>query len=125
MESLSFSKNEMAAIIKLALLMASADGYADEKEGKMIKTEMLRFGMTTNEMQNLCIVANDMTPQDAMKCVASMSPAQKRYVTAYLGTLMVIDGDKDDAEMALWKFVSSACNLPTMTIADVVHYMAN
>ena len=125
MESLSFSKNEMAAIINLALRMSAADGHADENEAKMIKTEMLRFGMSEREMQTLCMVANNMNPQDVTRLVKLMTPTQKKYVTAYLGTLIVIDGDKDDMEMALWRLVSTLCDLPEMTISEAVNYMAN
>ena len=57
--------------------------------------------------------------------IATMSDAQKRYVCAYLGMLMAIDGDIDDKEKALWKLVSTICDLPTMSIADAIDYMTN
>ena len=45
-------------------------------------------------------------------------------MAAYLGTIMAVDGDINDREMALWKLLSQICGLPTMTVADAVSYLA-
>lgn len=66
-----------------------------------------------------------MDSSKALASIATMNDAQKRYVCAYLETLMAIDGDIDEKEKSLWKLVSTLCKLPTMSIADAIKYMAN
>lgn len=52
-----------------------------------------------------------------------MNDAHKRYVTAYLGAMMAVDGEIDDKEKVLWNFVTLICKLPTMNIVDAIAYM--
>jgi hypothetical protein len=54
-----------------------------------------------------------------------MNAEEKRYVTAFLGTLICVDGDIQDSEMKLWSLVSALCDLPTMNIMEAVNIMAN
>ena len=105
--------------------MCAADGEAHPNEMKMISNEALRFGVSANDFKVLLNKASDMKGDMALANIALMNDAQKRYVCAYLGTLMAIDGDIDDREKALWSLVSTLCELPTMSIADAIKYMAN
>ena len=52
-----------------------------------------------------------------------MTYEQKKYVAAYLGTLMASDKDINDKELALWRLLSKLCGLPSMNITDAVEYM--
>lgn len=124
-ENLSFSKREMSAILNLATAMAGADGRAHPNEMKMMVNECLRFGIDADEAKMLLSQSSKMEGSEALAIIAVMTDAQKRYVCAYLGTLMAIDGDIDDNEKALWSLVSALCKLPKMTIADALEYMAN
>lgn len=124
-ESLSFTKAEMAAIIQLAVIMSAADGEAHPNEKKMMVQEAIRFGISGEDFASLMEKASNMEADKALANIATMNDAQKRYVCAYLGTLMAIDGNIDDKEKSLWKFVSTLCKLPTMSIADAIKYMAN
>ncbi|MBQ7279628.1 MAG: TerB family tellurite resistance protein [Bacteroidales bacterium] len=124
-EELSFSKQEITSIIRIAVAMCAADGEAHPNEMKMISNEALRFGVSANDFKVLLNKASDMKGDMALANIALMNDAQKRYVCAYLGTLMAIDGDIDDREKALWSLVSTLCELPTMSIADAIKYMAN
>ena len=104
--------------------MAGADGKAHPNETKMMLQEALRFGIGGDDFKSLLAKASLMDGAEAMANIATMNDAQKRYVCAYLGTLMAIDGDIDDKEKALWQLVSTICKLPTMSIADALKYMA-
>ena len=123
MESLQFSHREMAAIIALAKAMALADGNLDKREVSMMSKEALRFGIAPKDFMNLLQKSDGMEPEETFAVIAVMNDSQKRYVTAYLGTMMAVDGDIDDAEMKLWNFVSLICKLPTMNIIDAIAYM--
>lgn len=125
MESLSFTKKEMAAIIKIASVMAAADGSLHNKETEMMTAEAFRFNLDENDVDQMLKLSNQMDAKEALAAIATMTDSQKRYVTAYLGTLMAIDGDVDDKEMSLWRLVSTICKLPSMSISDAIHYMAN
>ena len=122
---MTFKKVEFAAIVKLAIAMAAADGVFAENEKKAIALELARFGITESDMKSLFSMAQCMTPAENINTVSGMSSEQKKYVAAFLGTLMMIDGDIADAEMKLWQLTSSLCGLPTMSVADALEYMAN
>ena len=123
METLTFNNKEMLAIIKLAQMMAMADGRLDKSEVVMMSNEALRFGITANAFLSLIQIAEDMEPREALLTVALMTDKQKRYITAYLGTMIAIDGDVDDEEVKLWNFVSVVCSLPSMTLEEAISYM--
>ena len=124
-ERLSFSRQEMAAIIQIAGAMAGADGKAHPNELKMMANEANRFGISDTDFKTLLSNASSMDSGAAIAEIATMNDAQKRYVCAYLGTLMAIDGEIDNKEKALWQLISTLCKLPTMNIADALAYMAN
>lgn len=124
-ENLSFNRMEMKAILKIAGAMAGADGKAHPNEVKMMMNECRRFGIDATEAGIILSEVKDMDGADAMAAIATMTDAQKRYVCAYLGTMIAIDGDIDDKETALWQLISTLCKLPTMNIVDAMKYMAN
>lgn len=124
-EELSFNRREMMAILKMAGAMAGADGRAHPNEIKMMINECLRFGIDAEESKMLLSQSTDMEGTEAMAIIAVMTDAQKRYVCAYLGTLMAIDGNINDNEKSMWQLVSTLCKLPTMSITDALEYMAN
>lgn len=124
-EELSFNRREMMAILKMAGAMAGADGRAHPNEINMMINECLRFGIDAEESKMLLSQSTDMEGTEAMAIIAVMTDAQKRYVCAYLGTLMAIDGNINDNEKSLWQLVSTLCKLPTMSITDALEYMAN
>ena len=121
---LSFTRIEYAAITKLAADMASADGNADPMETAFMALEAKRFNLQGEDVKNLLSLATEMTPADAIGIVSKLDDKHKRYVAAYLGTMIVVDGDKDDKELALWRLISTLANLPTMNIAEAQQYMA-
>ena len=125
MENLSFTKQEMAAIIKMAGMMVAADGVVHQNEKEMMTKEVMRFNIPLNDVAILAEKAKTMESDVAIATIAVMTDAQKRYVTAYLGAMIAIDGDIDEKEFALWSLVSQICHLPNMTIAEAIEYMAN
>lgn len=125
MDNLSFNKQEMAAIIKLAKMMAAADGRLDKAELSMMSKEALRFGITPDDFVSLLKLSDNIKTDELIATVLVMTNTQKRYIAAYLGTMMAIDGDIDDKEMELWQFISLLCELPTMTVLEAIEYMDN
>ena len=49
-----------------------------------------------------------------------MATEEKDFISAFLGSLIVVDGHIDDKEMTLWKFISTICGFPTMNIQTAI-----
>lgn len=118
---MTFTKKEMSAIAKLAVAMANADGKVEKNELTYIALEMVRFGVKDSD--SILEEAAGMEASTALAIVSNMTTEEKKYVTAYLGALMASDGNIDNKELALWKLVSTLCELPTMSVEEAVNYV--
>ena len=122
--NLQFNGKELAAIVKLALSMIMADGRVDEKEKVALTLEMVRLGVKQEQLVGLIAVAQAMDATEIIPIISNLASDEKKYVAAFLGTLMAVDGDIDDAEKKLWQLTSTLCNLPTMSIMQAVQIMS-
>lgn len=122
---MEFTKLQMSAIVKMAKSMVMADGVVNEKETELMSKELLRFGVPFSEVPSIMKMGDNMQASDAVTIISAMDSQQKKYVTAYLGVMIAIDGDIDDSEMKLWTLISVLCNLPTMTIKEAASFLAN
>ena len=120
-----FTNQELAAILRLAHAMANADGKITNEETQMIVLEMKRFGVDVNNARLIAEIGDKMPYGECCQIVSNMTAEEKKYVTAFLGTLICADGDVDDSEMKLWSLISTLCDLPTMNIFEAVKIMAN
>ena len=84
----------------------------------------MSFGIEEEDLKQILTDAASVKPEVALSVVANMTPSQKRYVTAYLGTIVAVDGDIDDSEIKLWSLISALCDLPTMSIREATKIMA-
>lgn len=94
--------------------MQAADGHSDSAEKLMNTFTFENLDISKEEL----IYARDMSNIEAFTIIRNMLPHEKRYVTAMLGTLIVIDKDIDDKELELWRLISSTCELPSMNLND-------
>ena len=120
---MSFTGLEMSAITKLAMVMAAADGKVEQSELAYMAIEMARFGI--QDADPVLNGAKAIDPTIAMAIVEKFDYERKKYVAAYLGTMMAADGDIDDKELAVWRLTSTLCGLPSMTIKEAVNYIKN
>jgi uncharacterized tellurite resistance protein B-like protein len=107
-----FSDLELSAILRLAHAMANADGKITEAETAMIILELNRFGVDQVKAQKLAEIGDKMGYPEACQIVSRMTSEEKRYVTAYLGAMICIDGDIDESETKLWSLITVLCDLP-------------
>jgi uncharacterized membrane protein YebE (DUF533 family) len=105
--------------------MANSDGKVSSEETMVIVNEMSRFGVDQNKGRIIAELGSNMSHAECCRIVSNMNAEEKRYVTAFLGTLICVDGDIQDSEMKLWSLVSALCDLPTMNIMEAVNIMAN
>lgn len=121
---MEFSRIEMVSIMKLAMQMAAADGKLADEELAAISAHAKSFGVGTEDLKQILKEAATVKSELALAVVANMTSSQKRYVTAYLGTIVAVDGDIDDSEIKLWSLISALCDLPTMNIREAIETMA-
>lgn len=120
-----FTNEELAAILRLAHAMANADGKVTNEEAQIVAIEMIRFGVDENKARLIAEIGDNMSYSECCQIVSRMTTEEKKYVTAYLGTIICADGNIDDAEIKLWSLISALCDLPVMSIKDAVRIMAS
>ena len=121
---MDFSRDELMAIAKIANAMIAADGKVEDNEMASWTLEMERFGIVEADFRSLYEQSEELQFVDALTVISNFDEERKRYVGAFIGTLMAIDGNIDDAELKLWQLVSTFCNLPTMSLGEALTYMA-
>ena len=62
---MKLKEKELIAITHLAFYIISADGIATEEEYSAVSTELLTFGLETEEIVKTIEEANDMTLEEA------------------------------------------------------------
>lgn len=121
---MTFTKEEMIAIFKLAKMMALADGKVTQAERDCIFTDLQSFGVKGNTLESVAIeeAAKEMDPANAIRVVAAMTKEEKKYVCGYMAAVMISDGNIDEKEKSLWALVSLLAGFPTMNIHEAVSF---
>jgi len=112
-----FTDREKQAIQTVACAMGAADDEADAREVVLITLVNEKLG-----------IPSDISTIDlgsAMNVISAMTAEEKRFVCAYMGTLLSIDGDIDPREMLFWGLLTERCHFPEMTIEAARNYMSN
>lgn len=122
---MTFTGFEISSILKVATMMAQADGKVTEDETKLMAAELIRFGVAPNQLSSIVTAATAQNELEAFTTISNMTLEEKKYVTAYLGTMMCADGNIDDSELKCWKLISNLCKLPTMNIQEALEIMKN
>lgn len=112
-------------MVKLGVAMASADGKVANEETSAISAELVKFGVTPNEVVLLLKGAKEMSPADALTIISTMNNEQKKYVTGYLAVIMVSDGEIADSETKLWQLICALGSFPAMTLEDALNFWKN
>lgn len=122
---MTFSGQELTAIIKMAKSMVMADGKIKPAEIAVMTREFMRFGVLQDQVDLLLKASDSIEASQAVALIARMDEECKKYVASYLGVIMASDGDIDDNELALWTLISTLCGLPTMTVMEAINNMKN
>lgn len=118
--NLQFSRKELVAIIALADTMIKADGKIDPREQMTFALEMTRLGARQDNWSDLLADSQKIEPEVIISTISSLGNESKKYVAAFLTTLMAVDGNIADAERKLWNMVSILCKLPTMSVKEAL-----
>lgn len=118
-----FTNQELSAILRIATVIAGADGNISNEETALMALELLRFGVSEEKSQIITREASTLSPAEACIIISKMTSEEKRYVTAYLGTMICADGKIEDSEMRAWALISKICNLPTMSLKEAIEIL--
>ena len=113
---MTFSNQQMAAIIRIAKQMCNADGRFSQSEMDNLLNFTENFDVATVED-----MADAMTGYEAAAVLARMSADQKYYVCCYFAELMAVDGVISDSEVKVWQFVSQLADFPSMSIREALN----
>ena len=118
-----FTHLELIAITRMALYISGADGSHHQKETNAITSELRRFGVGQEECTSVITRALIISFDEAAQTISNFNMEEKRYVTAFLGVLIMVDENIAPAEMDMWRKISNRCNLPAMTLHDALEIM--
>jgi uncharacterized tellurite resistance protein B-like protein len=124
---MKFSGQEMAALLKVAKMMALADGKMTNDEKEIIKADLGSFGIELDTLQSVALekAADNMEGAECIAILSGMSIDQKKYACGYLATVMAADGKFEQKEKELWGLVSLLAGFPTMNVADAISFWAS
>ncbi|MBR6747249.1 MAG: TerB family tellurite resistance protein [Muribaculaceae bacterium] len=122
---MNYNGIQMAAVIKAANAMIAADGRIDQAETQLLSRELINFGVEPQQLPQLLELSKVMEPTTMLATLAAMNESQKKYVSGFLATIMISDGDIDDSEMKLWQLTSTLMGCPTMTLQEALEYWGN
>lgn len=120
---MQFNRLQFVALIKVGKMMSLADGVVQRSEVKTMCDVVASFGVSNSDFESMLSSADDMEPAIAISIITTMNESQKRYICAFLGAIIAIDGDVDDKEMALWGLLTALCDLPKMSILQALAIM--
>ena len=121
---MEFTGKQLTAMLKMGLAMVEADGKVTEEEKVALTLDMIKFGVTPEQLSIMLPAARAMSAEESLIIAAGMNAQQKKYVTGYLAMIMTSDG-VDDTEVKLWSMLSHLCGFPTMTIAQALDFWKN
>lgn len=120
---MNFQGVELAAITKLAKLMCAADGIVDKNELTVIAIELTRFGVSREEAEDIVKAADALEVEQTLPIIKALDEEGRKYVGAYLATIMTSDGHIDESEVKMWNLVSMLCGLPDMSITEALEFI--
>lgn len=122
---MTYNGKELAALIKLGIAMAQADGHVDKIEQIAIASELKNFGVNDVNAPSLLATSAIMDISEALGTLAAMSNDQKKYACGYLAAIMAADGEIAKSEVKLWQLVCTLGSFPVMNIGEALNFWKN
>lgn len=109
---------QLSAITSLALLASASDGECDDSEMRIIFGHLGAYVPDEDQRKDLIAVALTIPFAEATAVVRQMTISQKRHFCAFIGVIILADGNITNSELEFWKNLSYAADLPIMSIQD-------
>ncbi len=107
------------------MTIAEADGNVSKEETTLMALELVRFGVSEEKTNVIINETSKLSTTEACVIISKMTSEEKKYVTAYLGTMICADGRIEESEIKIWSLTSAICNLPAMSLREAVEFMKN
>lgn len=120
-----FTNQELGAILKVATIIAGVDGNVAEEEKVLMAVELMRFGVSNEKTKIIGKEAANLNLTEACVIISKMTNDEKKYVTAYFGTMICADGNIEESELKTWSLISAVCDLPRMSLEESIEIMKN
>lgn len=119
---MTYSGLELAALVKMGVAMASADGKFAEEEKIAIVMELAAFGVGQSDVEGLLRASQTMEASQAFGILASMTTEQKKYATGYLAAIMASDGEIADSEVKMWQLICTLGGFLNMNAHEALSF---
>lgn len=119
---MTLSGKQLAALVKMGVAMAMADGKVEEVEKVAIAMELVKFGVSNIDAAMIINNSQKMDASDALSVLSCMTNEQKKYATGYLAAIMASDGDIDSSEIKMWQVICTLSSFPTMNIREALTF---
>ena len=116
----SFNAVELAAIARIAISMAEADGHVDTRELNVIGRALRQYGVPHDIAVAICAAAITANEANAIAVVSEMSMLQKADLVAWLMAVIVADGVIAESEIAKLRSLGVRCGFPTDVMEDAL-----
>ena len=116
----SFDAVELAAIARIALSMAEADGHVDPRELDAIGGALSQYGVPRNTALAICAAAVTANEANAVAVVAGMTLLQKTDLILWLLAVIVADGVIAESEIEKFRSLGIRCGFPTDVMEDAL-----
>ena len=113
---------QLAALVKMGIAMAMADGKVEDVEHVAIAHELIKFGVSNSEAESILVNSQMMEAGEAFATLSNMTNEQKKYATGYLAFIMVSDGRIDDSEVKMWQLICTLSSFPTMNAQEALSF---
>lgn len=121
--SFSFTSEELQAISKVATMMIKADGETKAIEVQTLVTELNQFAPGMTRINAIVRLGVEMDSKRCYELIKNMNANQKRYVSCFLMTLMVVDENVDELEKLTLALLVKLCELPLFPLEEALEYM--
>ena len=116
MSTYNFTSKEKAAIVSVIGAMTQIDGSVKGEEIAVSVASLTKLGVDEREMD----MGAAMDAIEAVSIIRSMTPTEKKLVSAILTSIMIVDGQVDDSEAKLLMLLGIQTGIPMMSADEAI-----
>lgn len=122
---MTYNGKELAAMLNLGIAMAQADGHFAESEQEAIAIELVKFGVSADQLPAILAASTLMSGAEAISTLSAMSDSQKKYACGYFAVIMAVDGDIKKSELEMWRLICTLGKFPEMNVHEALTFWNN
>lgn len=108
-KNIQFSYQQKIAMMRILLDIVNADGVVDAREAFFFDKLMVGFDMSQEDR----IVVNEKNSLLALVQIKDMTDEQKKFFSELMTNMVIVDGDINVNEVAIYDVVATFCNFKT------------